>query len=795
MFTPLFSLNQNALSDELIYGHGPLPGIVSVHAEQSGQVTLWQRISEHRVVTHHTHFRPWVYAQHLEDLAHLGAGLTHLTDTRLTGLDHPDLAAPSLEAPFSAHLLSGPARSLRYLISANDGRALLRHLLGGASKRLGRRISSLRDQSDYHCVSPIQGYLMASGRTYYKGLNFNDLHRLQFDLETTSLTPETGRIFMVAVCDNRGFEAVLEAPTPESERALITELVALIRRLNPDVIENHNIMRFDLPFLMGRAQVLGVPLYIGRSGIGGFGGPAGIWRVQDGAANPHWATFGREIVDTIDAVRRLNLPSTGLKQVSKLYGLAPEGRVYLDGASIFETYGREPETVRRYALQDVQEVRLLAERVLAPSFALAQMAPRPYHRLPYAGTATGMLEPMLVRAYLHARSALPGPAGKPGAPHRGGAVRLYAEGVMQRVVKADIASMYPSLIRAWRIGPACDPHGVFLHLMDHLTALRLHHKQAARAEMHTGGNQHEAIQSAMKLVVNSGYGYLGAGPLALFGDHAAADEVTRRGRALLGQVTDALNVAGVTLIEADTDGVYFSVPTGWSEAQERGLVADIDSTLPGGVTLEFEGRYQAMLSHEIKNYALLGYDGQLTLRGAAFQSSRSESYGQDFLRAALPCLMTGDLPGVQHAFQKVREEVCRSRLSNAEVASRVRVCRSPEAYAATRSGRKEAVYEAMLAAGRKWRPRESVSFYMRRGAYIEHGAQLALLESCSDPDDPAGCDYDAGWYEANLIKTYASRLKKGLHPAAYGQLFTQPRQAGLFDLPLETLQTRWASLE
>src|SRR4029079_533389 len=107
---------------------------------------------------------------------------------------------------------------------------------------------------------------------------------------------------------------------------------------------------------------------------------------------------------------------------------------------------------------------------------------------------------------------------------------------------------------------------------------------------------------------------------------------------------------GVTLLEADTDGVYFAVPEGWSEADERHVVAEVAGLLPPLVQLEFEGRYAAMLSHEPKNYSLLGYDGSLLLRGVAFRSSRAEPFGDAFLRRALACLLTGDLAGVRNAF-------------------------------------------------------------------------------------------------------------------------------------------------
>src|SRR5438876_129494 len=107
---------------------------------------------------------------------------------------------------------------------------------------------------------------MQSGKVYFRGLNYSDLHRLQFDLETTALDPRRGRIFMVAVRDSHGLATIIEAPKPEDEVSLITKLCMLIRERDPDVIENHNLFGFDLPFLEQRASVLGIPLILGREG-------------------------------------------------------------------------------------------------------------------------------------------------------------------------------------------------------------------------------------------------------------------------------------------------------------------------------------------------------------------------------------------------------------------------------------------------------------------------------------------------------------------------------------------------
>ena len=167
-------------------------------------------------------------------------------------------------------------------------------------------------------------------------------------------------------------------------------------------------------------------------------------------------------------------------------------------------------------------------------------------------------------------------------PHQGGATILYAGGLARHVVKADVASMYPSIMRAFRIGPACDRLGALLYLVDRLTELRLQHKRAAvlAPPQSALAQQHHAMQAAMKIVVNAAYGYMGAGEMALFADRRAADEVTRRGRELLGQVVDQLRARGVVLLEADTDGVYFAVPDEWREQDERACVAEVAATLP-----------------------------------------------------------------------------------------------------------------------------------------------------------------------------------------------------------------------
>jgi DNA polymerase elongation subunit (family B) len=713
----------------------------------------------------------------LDDLRHLGPHLAPEGDPR---------------ARVWFRELDGPGE-LRFLVSAADGRALASAVLQGASQRFGRRIGHVRDlgQAAVLALPPEEQYLVATGRTYFHGLAFDDLRRLQFDLETTGLDARRDRVFMIAVRHPSGATETLEADGrgDAAEADLIRRLAEVVRAADPDVIENHNLHGFDLPFLAERARRLGVRLELGRlqgMGLRERAARRGTVQGDDGGRRIRFIAPGRELTDTMDAVIRYDfaardLPGHGLKAVARHLGVAGPDRELIPGHQVFSTFLRDPERVRRYATADVEEVAAISRLLGGAAFALARMAPRRYERLADAGPATGIIDPLLVRAYLRAGAALPAHRLGDGTPHSGAALHLFATGVAWRVVKADVASLYPSLMRAFRIGPKSDHLGALLALVDRLVERRLASKAAAKAapagsaERHT----HEATSAAMKLVVNSAYGYLAAGGgLTRFADVHAANEVTRRGRETLALMCRELAARGVTLLEADTDGVYFAVPEGWSEADERRVVGEVAALLPPRVQLEFEGRYAAMLSHEPKNYALLGYDGGLLLRGVAFRSSRAEPFGEAFLRDALARLFAGDLGGVREAYLAALDALRRRELPTYEVSSRVRLTKPPERYAETRETRRELAYEALLASGRTaWRAGERVRVYRTQGG---GGAVVPSADDGDGRGDPR--DYDVDHYARVLRDTFAARLARALAPADFAAVFADPEQLSLFSL-------------
>jgi DNA polymerase elongation subunit (family B) len=161
-------------------------------------------------------------------------------------------------------------------------------------------------------LPPEEQYLVATGRNYFRDLAFADLRRAQIDLETTGLDPNRDRVFLIAARDPDGVARALESEG-EGDRAeadLLLRLIAWVRASDPDVIENHNLHGFDLPFLAERSRRLGVPLALGRAGAPGLRrrpsargasiGPGKVDRDEDDdpMRRARFTVPGRELGDT-----------------------------------------------------------------------------------------------------------------------------------------------------------------------------------------------------------------------------------------------------------------------------------------------------------------------------------------------------------------------------------------------------------------------------------------------------------------------------------------------------------------
>jgi len=743
----------------LLFGRDDTPGIVSVSAGRDGRARIWRRLPDpdggtSHVVLEEARFPSWLF---LADASVLSALKPERLDAR-------ELAGGIPEVPSGLAVVDLQGGGIyRHLVLSTRMAEVEATVLAAYRKRSGG--AATRGLADLRGVAyprpATEQYLTITGRTYFKGLAFDGVRRLQFDLETTGLDPDNDKIFMVSVSDSEGLRLIIDVADYD-ERGLIERLVEVIRQRDPDIIENHNIFGFDLNFLAKRARALGVDLALGRDGTA----PSNyqdVLKVGERTDNfNRWVIAGREDVDTLHAVRRYgaivrDMRHQGLKEAARYFGVASDSREYVPGPEIWSTFQRDQERVRRYALDDVLEVDALSRLLHGTPFSLAQMVPKPYERIATSGTGQGLIEPLLVRAYLMHGRSLPGGTSR-GGSYAGGRTELFTSGVVRHVVKADVASLYPSLMLTYKIGPRTDTLGAFPALLRELTTLRLQHK--AEARRHPAGSQeahtHEAASGAMKQLINSFYGSLGTS-FALFGDLDAAGEVTRRGREVLGQMLMELDERGALLVEADTDGVLFSVPDAWTEDDERRLIELVSDTLPAGISVEHDGRYAAMYSYAEKNYVLQGYDGKVRLVGSSFRSSRSERYGEQFLRTAAPLLLENRFEELRALFLATVDGLRAHSIPIEDLCLSVILSKSPETYA--KSGRREEQYEVLIGAGRKhWRGGDRVTYYQARG-----GRKKLMADHAGDDD--------AEYYIRRLREVYCQKLSKALTREDFEALF------------------------
>lgn len=664
-------------------------------------------------------------------------------------------------------------------------------------ERAGTR--EARPEPFYVVPSAAQQYLTQSGRTLFKGMSFEQLNRMQLDIETytdhefpNAARPED-RIVLIAVRDSAGACHVIDG-REMSEAEMLSRLVAIIRESDPDVIEGHNILGFDLPYLFRRAKRYDVSMAIGRDGS--------VPRTFSSSARFAERTVdytaveiaGRHVVDTYfqvlshDVIKR-DMPSYGLKAAARYFGLAAVNRTYVDGTDIPELWRSDPGRLVAYVIDDVIETERLARHLSGSPFYLTQMVPMPYGQTSRTGPAA-KIESLFVREYLRRRRALP--SSEVGTQSTGGYTDIFFTGVTGPIVYADVESLYPSIMLKYGVRPDRDELGLFPELLSALTMLRLDLKRSMRA---TSSDEErgelDARQSSYKVLINSFYGQLGFSR-ALFNDFSEADRVAQIGQKILRELIRRIAEDGGRVVEVDTDGVLFVPPTDVrGEDAETRYVARLSDALPDGIQVGFDGRYRKMLSYKKKNYALLTYDGRLKFKGSSLVSRSTERFGRRFVRTCIRKLLEEDLEGLHQTYLQTRECVIAHDWEGVQSFSRTETLKDTiERYRRdVEQGRRPraASYELAIArardGGRPLRKGDRISYYITGQSASVTGFEHARLADEWDPRDP---DENTAFYLKRLDE-FARKFEPFFLPHDFRLIFSPE---DLFGFSAEQIQIR-----
>ena len=486
-------------------------------------------------------------------------------------------------------------------------------------------------KSSFIVLTPVEQFLIQKKKRLFKGIeDYNDVHRLVFDIETTGLEPEKCKIILIGVKDNRGYTKTLDAFGDDGEKKAIEDFFRIIGEIKPTIIGGYNSASFDFPFILKRAEILGINI---EEHTKIFNKKQGI-KIKEGMlklaneVEPYnqFMLWGFSVIDIAHGVRRAQainseIKSWSLKYITTYLEKEKENRVYVDGAFISkiylenESYYVNPKTggykkigdngtdgllekypgkfeiwtgrriVEQYLDDDLYETMVVDDSFSQASFLLSKVVPTTYERISTMGTATLWKIIMLAWSYENNLSI---PARDSKRAITGGLSRLLNVGYSKNIVKFDYASLYPSIQLVYDVFPECDVMGVQKSMLKYFRNIRIKYKRLAGELKNTNpieSEMYDRKQLPIKIFINAYFGSLSAPQVFPWGDMNMGETITCTGRQCLRMMIMFFEKKGYKPLVMDTDGVNFETPVDIDEHTYigRGLneMVDLDNEYKG----------------------------------------------------------------------------------------------------------------------------------------------------------------------------------------------------------------------
>lgn len=176
-------------------------------------------------------------------------------------------------------------------------------------------------------------------------------------------------------------------------------------------------------------------------------------------------------------------------------------------------------------------------------------------------------------------------------------------------VHADVASFYPSLIAEHNIAPAHINEGSFVKLVKWMRNARVEAKHSK--EEYIDGIQKDVLVLVLKIVINSIYGKLGYeyGDIC---DKLAVLKVTINGQLALLMLCEELEINGIEVVSANTDGIVVKL-----YKKKKEIYDNIISNWQKYTKLSLDSEeYKCYINRDINNYLIEELNGKRTYKGA-----------------------------------------------------------------------------------------------------------------------------------------------------------------------------------
>lgn len=162
----------------------------------------------------------------------------------------------------------------------------------------------------------------------------------------------------------------------------------------------------------------------------------------------------------------------------------------------------------------------------------------------------------------------------------------------------DISSFYPSVMVAYNIAPKHLNNNVFVKMVDYFRLTRIKCKHTKDEDgLVVAGVHNKLAAEALKIVINAIYGKFGFEMFFLF-DRFAQMQVTINGQLMVMMVVEALELDGIHVVSANTDGIIVKLPKDKEEDFKR--ITD-DWCAQNKLSADSE-RYKLFVTRDINNY-------------------------------------------------------------------------------------------------------------------------------------------------------------------------------------------------
>ena len=176
----------------------------------------------------------------------------------------------------------------------------------------------------------------------------------------------------------------------------------------------------------------------------------------------------------------------------------------------------------------------------------------------------------------------------------------------------DYTSYYPSIMISYNIAPKHLDRATFVKMVDYLKQTRVKCKHTPDSEGYVmEGVPNKIGAEALKIVINSIYGKLGSELFFLY-DRFAQMQVTINGQLMTMTLIEELELNGIHVISANTDGIVIKLPRDKFDVYKE-ITDRWNETNKMGADYE---EYQMIASRDVNNYFDIQTDGTIEYKGA-----------------------------------------------------------------------------------------------------------------------------------------------------------------------------------